>query len=138
MDSANTANQHSDSALNQKRRNCLNITVFFQWDKYNGNVIETNKIFPLRVFYVLLFQYLLQSLLFLCFTCLLSKDVWLPTSLSGRLTHSMNLLHSPLCTFAFFLTPLLRKLLFAACTILRNSTGFIQWFDTERCWQHCR
>lgn len=64
--------------MNQRRRNCLNITVFFQWDKYNGNVIETNKIFPLHVFNVLLFQYLLQSLLSVCFTCLVSKDVWLP------------------------------------------------------------
>lgn len=38
-----------------------------------------------------------------------------------------------LCTFAFSLILLLRKLLSAAHTTLRNSTGFIKWFATERC-----
>lgn len=63
MDSANTENQHSNFALNQQRRNCFNITVFFQRDKCNGNVTET-KSFPFM--YLISFSNTSSSLYCLC------------------------------------------------------------------------
>lgn len=112
MDS-DTKNQHSDSASNQQKKpllkregNYLNIIVFFQWDKRNRNATETNQIFPPHVFNVPFSQYLLQSILPVCFTRLLSRDVC--GRLLGRLAHSMHLFHSSL-HFCLFLNTVTEK-----------------------------
>lgn len=106
--SANTENQLSDFTLNQQkkpllktRRNCLNIIAFFQQGKYNRNVTETNKIFPLHVFNIPLYHYLLQTLLLVCFICLLSGDVWLPVPLGKACSLCASLSQSSLhvCLF---------------------------------------
>lgn len=135
MESANIENQHSDFAWNQQKkpllkrgRNCLNIIVFFQWDKRSGNVAET-KSFP--------FMYLIHTFSNTSYSphCLCALPACFPEifgspSLLGRLAHSVHLFHSPLCTSAFSLTLLLRKLLSAACT---NHLSFTEWFATQCC-----
>lgn len=68
--------------------------------------------------------------------CLCALPTWFPESFGegiweGLLTLCISF--TVLCTFAFSLILLLRKLLSAAHTTLRNSTSFIKWFATERC-----
>lgn len=113
MDSANTKNQHCDFASNQQKKpllnrggNCLNIIVFFQWNKRNRNATETIQIFPLHVFNIPFSQNLLQSLLPVCFTHLLSGVVW--GRHLGRLAHSVHLFHSSL-HFCLFLNTVTEK-----------------------------
>lgn len=102
--------------LLKSERNCLNIIVFFQWDKCNGNVIETNKMFPLHVHNIPLSQYLLQSLL-LCALSACFPKTFVSSSLLGRLL--------TLRTSACLPFPVTEKT--AASTTLRNSTSFIEW-----------